>query len=116
MSYTPTTWKSGDIVTSEKLNKIEQGIANATTAPLFVEGTDVGDSREELNKTWQEIYDALITQGRQVIYKHIYDENLAHYYPCIGLEEDYGQYKVIFGTDLRYSTNDINDYPGYSWD
>lgn len=27
MSYTPTNWKAGDIVTSAKLNKIEQGIA-----------------------------------------------------------------------------------------
>ena len=28
MSYTPTEWKSGDTVTSAKLNKIEQGITN----------------------------------------------------------------------------------------
>jgi len=29
MAYTPTTWKTGDKVTAEKLNKIEQGIADA---------------------------------------------------------------------------------------
>lgn len=29
MAYTPTTWVTGDKVTSTKLNKIEQGIANA---------------------------------------------------------------------------------------
>lgn len=29
MAYTPTEWQSGDIVTSAKLNKIEQGIAGA---------------------------------------------------------------------------------------
>lgn len=29
MSYEPTNWKSGDTVTSAKLNKMEQGIANA---------------------------------------------------------------------------------------
>lgn len=28
MAYTPTEWQSGDIVTSEKLNKIENGIAS----------------------------------------------------------------------------------------
>jgi len=28
MAYEPTTWKSGDVVTSAKLNKIEQGIAS----------------------------------------------------------------------------------------
>lgn len=28
-SYTPTTWVTGDIITAVKLNNIEQGIANA---------------------------------------------------------------------------------------
>ena len=28
MSYTPNTWATGDIVTSEKLNHMEQGIAS----------------------------------------------------------------------------------------
>lgn len=28
-SYTPTTWATGDIITAVKLNNIEQGIANA---------------------------------------------------------------------------------------
>ena len=32
MSYTPTTWKTGDIVSSEKLNKLEQGVADVTDA------------------------------------------------------------------------------------
>jgi len=29
MSYTPTVWKSGDVVTSAKLNKLENGVAAA---------------------------------------------------------------------------------------
>ena len=29
MSYTPTTWTTGDTITASALNKIEQGIANA---------------------------------------------------------------------------------------
>ena len=29
MSYTPTTWTTGDTITATKLNKMEQGIANA---------------------------------------------------------------------------------------
>lgn len=29
MSYTPTEWSTGDVVTAEKLNKIEGGIENA---------------------------------------------------------------------------------------
>lgn len=27
--YTPTVWKTGDVITAEKLNKIEEGIAGA---------------------------------------------------------------------------------------
>ena len=29
MSYTPTVWATGDVVTAEKLNKLEQGVAAA---------------------------------------------------------------------------------------
>ena len=29
MSYDPTVWKSGDTITSAKLNKLEQGVADA---------------------------------------------------------------------------------------
>lgn len=34
MSYNPTNWMSGDIITSQKLNKIEQGIANIANADI----------------------------------------------------------------------------------
>ena len=40
MAYEPTNWKSGDVVTSAKLNKMEQGIANSGGV-LFV---TVGES------------------------------------------------------------------------
>lgn len=29
MSYTPTDWKTGDVITADKLNNMESGIANA---------------------------------------------------------------------------------------
>ena len=31
MSYQPTNWKSGDVISSEKLNKIENGIQSASS-------------------------------------------------------------------------------------
>lgn len=37
MNYTPTTWKNGDTITAEKLNKIENGISD-----LFDLGISVG--------------------------------------------------------------------------
>ena len=27
MAYTPTNWKDGDIISAEKMNKLEQGVA-----------------------------------------------------------------------------------------
>lgn len=28
MAYTPTDWKNGDIITADRLNKLEQGVSN----------------------------------------------------------------------------------------
>ena len=53
MRYTPTQWKDGDLVTSAKLNKMEQGIA-AGSGILVVHK----DENNRLDRTWQEIYDA----------------------------------------------------------
>ena len=53
MSYIKTMWSDGDVITAEKLNKLENGMAQ-TGSVLIVhinEGT--------LDKTWQEIYDAM---------------------------------------------------------
>lgn len=57
MSYEPTTWKDGDLVTSAKLNKIEQGIA-AGSGILIVHIIVDGENPPVLDKTWQEIHDA----------------------------------------------------------
>lgn len=53
MSYTPTNWKSGDVVTSTKLNKMEQGIAGNG---LLICTED--SSTHALNYTYKEIVDA----------------------------------------------------------
>jgi hypothetical protein len=62
MAYTKNTWADGDIVTSEKLNHIEDGIANSES--VFFAG-EVGLDEEgylegTLGKTWQEIHDAMM--------------------------------------------------------
>lgn len=36
MSYTPTNWETGDIVTAQKLNKIETGVEDISKNPEFV--------------------------------------------------------------------------------
>lgn len=52
MAYTKNTWVTGDIVTSAKLNHMEDGIANASGLVVHL------NNNGELDKTWQEIADA----------------------------------------------------------
>ena len=33
MAYTPTTWTDGDLITAEKMNKLEQGVRNEQVGP-----------------------------------------------------------------------------------
>ena len=51
MSYEPTNWKDGDLVTSAKLNKIENGFS--TIAPFIIEAVD----DESLNLTTSVTYE-----------------------------------------------------------
>ena len=33
MAYEPTTWNNDDVITAEKLNKLEQGVKNEQVGP-----------------------------------------------------------------------------------
>ena len=41
MAYTPTEWKDGDIITAERLNKLEAGVQNEQVGPQGPRGTPV---------------------------------------------------------------------------
>lgn len=43
MAYTPTTWNDGDLITAEKLNKLEQGVRNEQVGPQGPKG-DQGET------------------------------------------------------------------------
>lgn len=61
MAYTKNTWNTGDIVSSQKLNHMEDGIANSEN--VFIVGGATNDPENgwqgTLNKTWQQIRDAI---------------------------------------------------------
>lgn len=42
MAYEPTVWKDGDVITAEKMNKLEQGVKNEQVGPQGPKG-DKGD-------------------------------------------------------------------------
>ena len=58
MSYIPTNWKMGDVVTSAKLNKLEQGVAGAGGSGWLVVGVTIDGIERTCNKTAGEILSA----------------------------------------------------------
>lgn len=38
MAYTPTQWNDGDLITAEKMNKLEQGVQNEQVGPAGPKG------------------------------------------------------------------------------
>lgn len=83
MAYTPTEWKCGDTITAEKLNKMEDGIANAGggSEPLIFTATEreatteecplgLGGAATEYSHSWQEVHDTLAS-GKVVLCREI---------------------------------------------
>ena len=72
MAYTKTTWQNGDIITSNKLNKMEQGIYNIFSKNIFYIYAEFNIVTQTLtlidNVTGQQIIDA-INNNKIVILK-----------------------------------------------
>lgn len=61
MAYTPTVWETGDIITAEKLNKAEEGIAAASVGELpivYIDFTQAADAKVYFTEAEQAILDA----------------------------------------------------------
>ena len=114
MAYEKTTWQTGDTITAEKLNNIEQGISDNETAivqPLVVTATEpdyIGD------KTWQEIYTALI--AKKPVYLYIADSTpLGTYeplYTAFYVEDDAAYY--VNGVSHIGQCESTSGYPNFS--
>lgn len=74
MSYIPTEWKTGDVITADKLNNMESGIANGgsggSTAIIATITPAPDDELYEYkcDKTFDELVQAL-EGGKQVYFK-----------------------------------------------
>ena len=55
MAYTPTSWETGDVITAEKLNKAENGIA-ASEAFVVPVSYDDETYTMTLDASWNELY------------------------------------------------------------
>ena len=116
MAYTKNTWQTGDIVTADKLNNMENGIVS--NEPLLVQ-----DSANTLSETWQTIYNKMHAGGMVYVW---YDEDedgyiSVSYVPVVEvgheLEVEDGYYVVahdFIGSRLTYATDAANGYPAIS--
>lgn len=108
MSYIKQTWANGDIITAEKLNHIEDGIASGT---LVIGGFsyDRGFAGES-DKTWQEIDDALAAGAKCVI---VGTYNGGHVQQTVEITTvTEGEYGISgSGGDFTATTTSADGYP-----
>lgn len=67
MAYTPTEWKSGDVITAEKLNNIEEGLMNTgdNNGIMIIHKTMPDPYTTKLVENFDEVKSAIIN-GREV--------------------------------------------------
>lgn len=116
MSYTPTVWATGDVVTAEKLNKLEQGVASAGGGSggggnVLLVNCDL--QTMTLDKTWQEIQTAMATSV-VVIYQAAPDYGFwAHLYVTQVRSDEYGNYIIEVNNGDQFRATSASGYPVY---
>ena len=63
MSYTKTTWQNGDIITAEKLNHIEDGVASGDDSSIIVVTVTKDSNTYTADKTYQEARNVIDSGG-----------------------------------------------------
>jgi hypothetical protein len=114
MSYTPTNWVTGDVITADKLNNMESGIAGAGRTFLVTVTVDE-NNKFTLNKTCGEIKAALmagslvclelvLTQGEVVVYVQTLSQRFA-FNEGGGCSIDFNGVALTALTDNDYPSN-----------
>lgn len=132
MSYEPTVWKSGDVVTSAKLNKLEQGVAGG--GGLFKVNAEYDESTDTLtlDKTWKEIRDAVVSGLVPYIVSvddgFVEEISACYFQKCYKLDDRRRNIFVDFANIyiegdastasidfLRFTANTEDDYPVHNY-
>jgi hypothetical protein len=111
MAYEKNTWARGDIVTSAKLNHMEDGIANAGRT-LVIGGFRTDDNGSFVgtsDKTWQEIHDALVA-GKECI-SIIQDGDSVYRVVLDSARYSAGTSEYIISGEINAECNSPDGYP-----
>lgn len=116
MSYEKQTWAKGDIVTSAKLNHMEDGIADKSTQMgVLAFATADENDKLTLDRTWQEAVDSKVT--RIVVDSEKDGVAMREYYIVLEVIRDSGQDNYIIvtkdsrGSALIFKCHSPNGYP-----
>lgn len=109
MSYTPTNWVNGDTITATKMNKIEQGIADAGSGGGGGGAFIVNDVEGTLDKTWQEIWDSAETGI--VMIKYSTETEIDYYLVAMVNTDGESYWGLRTNTDDFYEASSASSYP-----
>ena len=89
MSYTPTNWQNGDVITAEKLNHMEDGIASSSASydlvltETFAENND--PTMTGIGLSFEEIIEKIVN-GDDVLIKYIaHNTDSGSHFSCYGI-------------------------------
>lgn len=112
MSYEKHTWETGETITAEKLNNLEDGVASGGVG-IFV----VNDINGTLDATWNQIYQEIIANNKiifVVVYSGSFDDGYYSYEKCIvdrvSFNDPYYSISVGAGT-YQYNCENKDGYP-----
>ena len=112
MAYTPTTWSSGDTITATKLNKIEQGIVGVGGILGVTATIDSTTGFVTLNKTWQEIHDALIAGENVNIVASVENTVVIYFVDMVDVSNNvYSIHSFNTMDNVNFSTDSASGYP-----
>ena len=99
MSYEPNTWATGDVITADKLNHIEQGISGVVFHITAQDNT--------LDATYSEVKAAL-DAGRICIVKKSGESTIQLVVSCYAIDSDY---YVTTENSTNYIADSLDGYP-----
>lgn len=112
MAYTPTTWSSGDTITATKLNKIEQGIVGVGGILVVTATINSTTGFTSLNKTWQEIHDALIAGENVNIVANVENTVVIYFVDMVDVSNNvYSIHSFNTMDNVNFSTDSASGYP-----
>lgn len=89
MAYTPTNWQNGDVITAEKLNKLENGVAQGGSADydLVLIQTDSDNDDPTLTGHGISLDDVLarVADGEEISFKFVYIDSSGYVTVCPGI-------------------------------